>query len=112
MSTGWMDPLSAPRAAACAARLLTGVLDIVVRRLPEHETHEPARCDDRLQLAPDRDDDVLRRRDHAPHEWYVQIEVLVIDQVHGALLDDLLERAEIQHVARPVVDRPADRDVE
>src|SRR5215218_11513184 len=54
--------------AGSEARLLTGVLDIVVRRLPQDEAHELSWPDRRLQLAPDRDDDVLGGRRIITHE--------------------------------------------
>src|SRR5690348_10607901 len=65
--------------------LLTGVLDIVVRCLPEDEAREPCRRDDGLQLAPDGDDDVLGGRDDAAHEVHVVIEVAMVDAIDHAL---------------------------
>src|SRR5215218_4773892 len=100
------------RATGSEARLLTGVLDIVVRCFPQNEAHQLSWPDRRLQLAPDRDDDVLGGRNHATHEGDVEVEVLVIDQVDCALLRDLLERGEVDDVAGALRHLAAHGDVE
>src|SRR4051812_6774641 len=92
--------------------LLTGVLDIVVRRLPEHQSHERAPLDGGGELAPDGHDDVLGRWNDAAHERDVEVEILVVDQVDRLLLHDPLEHREVDHVAGPVVDLSAYGDVE
>src|SRR5436190_846909 len=107
-----MDACSADRMSDSEARLLTGVLDIVVRRLPEHELDELARPDRRLELAPDPDDDVLGGRDHAAHERDVEVEVLVVDAIDGTLLGDPLQRGEVEDVAGAIVHGAAHRHVE
>src|SRR5690242_10617248 len=90
-SASWSDGCRAGLSGVTTAALLTGVLDIVVRGLPEHQSRELAGSDRRGELAPDGDDDVLRRRDHAAHELHVEVEVLVVDPVDDALLDEALE---------------------
>src|SRR4051812_8666334 len=67
-SASWSEGWRAGLSGAATTALLTGILDIVVRGLPEHQPHEPTRPDGRRELAPDGDDDVLRRRDHTAHE--------------------------------------------
>src|SRR4051812_24597002 len=111
-SASWSDGWRAGLSGATIATLLTGVLDIVVGRLPEHQPDEPPRADGRRELAPDGDDDVFRRRDHVAHELHVEIEVLVVDLVDDTLLDEALEDREVHHVPGALTDRAADADVQ
>src|SRR5207248_11618900 len=84
MSSSW-------RRTSCSSSLFSVVFDIVVLSFPEDEPRQFARLYLGREDLPERDDDVLRCRDHALHEGYVEIEVLVIDDVDDLELDDLLE---------------------
>src|ERR1700686_4780391 len=92
--------------------LSAGVFDIVVFCLPEHQASELAWLYLRGKDVPERSDDVLGCRDDALHEWNVEIEVLVIDDVDDLSLHDFLERGEVADVSGFRVDVALDRDVE
>src|SRR5688572_4833738 len=104
MSSSW-------RRTRSSNGLFAGVFDIVVFSFPQDEPREPARLDSRGENLPERDHDVLGRRNHALHEGDVEIEVLVVDVIDHLALDDLLELGEIADISRPGIDIAFDRDV-
>src|SRR5687768_3797176 len=105
MSSSWRRTSSSRSSVSC-------VFDIVVLGFPQNEPLELCRGDSRLENLPERDDDVLRSRDHAAHELHVEVEVAMIDDVHDLALDYFLQAREVQHVAGAVVNGTFDRYVE
>src|SRR3569833_2296683 len=81
-ASGDSTPGGGARSLSCVVSLSASVFDIVVVGLPEHETSEGGGGDGSLEDAPERDDHVLRRRNHALHEGNVNVEVVEIDGIH------------------------------
>src|SRR6476619_4562799 len=87
---------SSPISSSCrrtisSSSLSPFVFDIVVFRLPHHEPLKLCRRDAGLENLPERDDDVLGRRDNVLHEGHVEIEVPVVDDFGDLLLDHLFQ---------------------
>src|SRR5215212_6334417 len=81
-----------------APPLLPFIFDIVVLRFVKPQSGEPARPDVRLEHAPARDDDVLRRGVDPAEEVDVHVHVSVVQLVDDFVLHDAPERAEVDHV--------------
>src|SRR6476469_11019586 len=103
---------SSSRRISSSNSLFSGVFDIVVFGLPQHELGKLTRRDLRGQYLPEGDDDVLGRRDDVFHERDVEIEVLVVDDVDDLSFDHLLELREIAHVTGLWIDVAVHRDIE
>jgi hypothetical protein len=88
------------------------VLDIVVDSLPQHETRQLRGTEHWLEHTPEGDDNILRRRNNSAQEIDFEIQIAVIDFVDDVLLDDFLDTSEVNDVARALVYRAADGDVE
>src|SRR6266550_7692654 len=86
---------SSSRRTSSSNSLLSCVFDIIVFGLPQDEPCELTGFDLGKKYFPERDDDVLGRRNHALHEWDVEIEILVIDYIDDLALDDLLEVGQV-----------------
>src|SRR6266542_3711964 len=86
-------------------RSRSAVLDIIVLRLPKYQTDEPRGSDRRLENLPERDDDVFRGRYLAAHEMYVEVEIPMIHCAEDFANDQLLQLAQVHHVAGALVNR-------
>src|SRR5688500_17679622 len=101
-----MSSRSTSSSIGCAPRpgSITGIFDVIVLGLPQHETRQGRGLYRRLEDVPECDDDVLGGRNGILHERDVEIEVPVIDDIDYLLLHDVLERAEIHDVTGALLD--------
>src|ERR1051325_3047826 len=101
-------PRDAPEISAvrpARSRLAAVVLDIVVDGLPEHELRQLRWLERRLEHAPERNDDVLRRRDRVLQKIDFEVEIAMIDFSDDLALDDRLHLRQIDHVSGPRIGR-------
>src|SRR5512142_2074418 len=88
------------------------VLHHIPLGLPEHQAYQPARRDRRGQPPPALYDDVLRGGIDPRELRHVEIEVPMVHPAEDVRLDQVLERLDVDHVARRGIDLPRHRDLE
>src|SRR5436190_4591839 len=81
---------TAERPASVGGGSASLVLDIIVHRLPEHETGKCRGSERRLEHAPERHDDILGGRDGIAHEVDFEVQVAMVDLVDDFPRHDLL----------------------
>src|SRR5690606_11003890 len=106
-------PRDAPvtRAMRPASGALTSpslVLDVVARRLPEPDAHQPPRGHPRGDLLPDEDGDVLRRRQPLGEPRHVEVQVAMVEHRMHVRIEERLEVPHIDDIPRLGIDLALD----